>query len=89
TTGDFATQFQSKANLALLSVAKGEPTTGTVLDAGVERWNDDGSVDVLVVAKVTAKTPDSKNSADGAYRWVVTAKQEGNQWKVSSLLEVV
>ena len=42
---------------------------GTVLDAAVARWNDDGSVDVLVVTKFTSKSPDGKvvleEKADG------------------------
>ncbi|MGO9508918.1 MAG: mammalian cell entry protein, partial [Mycobacterium sp.] len=45
-TGDFAKQYKDKANEILLQVARAEPATGTVLDAGVERWNDDGSVSV-------------------------------------------
>jgi Mce-associated membrane protein len=88
-TGEFAKQYQDKANEALIQVAKGEPATGTVLDAGVERWNDDGSANVLVATEVTATSPDGKNVTGIAYRWVVTAKQEGDQWKISSLVQVV
>jgi len=50
-TGDFAKQYQEKANEILLQVARAEPATGTVLDAGVERWNDDGTVIVIVAPK--------------------------------------
>ncbi|WP_343600743.1 mammalian cell entry protein [Mycobacterium sp.] len=88
-TGEFAKQYQQKANLAALAVAKGEPTTGTVLDAGVERWNDDGSANVLVAAEVNGKSPDGKKTVDVASRWLVTAQKEGNQWKISSLVQVI
>jgi Mce-associated membrane protein len=87
-TGEFAKQYEEKANLSLLQVAKGEPTTGTVLDAGVERWNDDGSANVLVATDVSVKSPDGKQ-VDAAYRWLVTAEKEGEQWKISSLLQVI
>lgn len=88
-TGEFARQYQEKANLTLLGVAKGDPTTGTVLDAGVERWNDDGSANVLVATEVSSKPPDDKKTVDAAYRWLVTAKREGDQWKISSLVQVI
>lgn len=88
-TGTFAKKYEDKKNEILLDVARGEPTTGTVLDAGVERWNDDGSVDVLVATDVTAKSPDGKQVFENANRWVATAKQEGNQWKISNLLQVI
>jgi Mce-associated membrane protein len=87
-TGEFAKQYQQKANLSLLEVAKGEPTTGKVLDAGVERWNDDGSANVLVATDVSATSPDGKE-VDAAYRWLITAEKEGEQWKISSLLQVI
>jgi Mce-associated membrane protein len=87
-TGEFAKQYHDKANEALLRVARGEPATGTVLDAGVERWNDDGSASVMVATGVTSKSPDG-NNVEVAYRWVVTAKREGDQWKISSLLQVI
>jgi Mce-associated membrane protein len=88
-TGEFAKQYQGKENEILLNVAKGEPTKGTVLDAGVERWNDDGSANVLVATEVTWKSPDGKQVFENTNRWVATANQEGNQWKISSLLQVV
>jgi Mce-associated membrane protein len=88
-TGEFAKQYQEKANHALLQVARSEPTTGTVLDVGIERWNDDGTANVLVITDVTSKTPDGKNVVDVKYRWLVTAEQEGAQWKISSLLQVI
>lgn len=88
-TGDFAKQYQDKANEILLQVARAEPTTGTVLDAGVERWNDDGSANVLVATEVTSKSPDDKQVFESTSRWAATAKQEGNQWKISNLLKVI
>jgi Mce-associated membrane protein len=88
-TGDFAKQFHDKANEILLQVARAEPTSGSVLDAGVERWNDDGSANVLVATGVTSKSPDEKQVFENTNRWTATAKQEGNQWKISSLLQVI
>ncbi|PIJ35354.1 mammalian cell entry protein [Mycobacterium heckeshornense] len=88
-TGDFAKQYQDKENEVLVQVARGEPTKGTVLDAGVERWTDDGGANVLVAVDVTAKSPDGKQVFENATRWVATAKQEGNQWKISNLVQVM
>ena len=59
-----------------------------MLDAGVERWNDDGSADVLVATSTTTTLPDGKTIEDGS-RWVATAIQEGDQWKISNLLQVI
>ena len=59
-TGDFAKQYHDKQNEILIQIAQAEPTKGTTLDAGVERWNDDGSANVLVATDVTYKTPDQK-----------------------------
>lgn len=88
-TGGFAEQYRENQNQILVGVARSEPTTGTVLDAGVARWNDDGSADVLVVTKFTSKTTDGKLVAERASRWVVTVAQEGDQWKVSNLIPVI
>ncbi|BBU24924.1 hypothetical protein MYXE_47140 [Mycobacterium xenopi] len=88
-TGDFAKQYQDKENEVLVQVARGEPTKGTVLDAGVERWTDDGGANVLVAVDVTAKSPDGKQVFENATRWVATARQEGNQWKISNLVQVM
>jgi Mce-associated membrane protein len=87
-TGDFAKQYRDKANEILLQVARAEPATGTVLGAGVERWNDDGSVNVMVATEVTSKSPDEKQVLENTNRWTATATQEGNQWKISNLLQV-
>jgi Mce-associated membrane protein len=59
-----------------------------VLGAGVERWNDDGSANVMVATEVTSKSPDEKQVLGSTNRWTVTATQEGNQWKISNLLQV-
>lgn len=88
-TGEFAQLYRDNQNEVLVQVARSEPTTGTVLDAGVERWNDDGSVDVLVVTRFTSKSSDGKLRVERENRWVVTAKQEGDQWKISSLIPMI
>jgi Mce-associated membrane protein len=88
-TGDFAKQYRAKANEILLQVARAEPATGTVLDAGVERWNDDGSVNVMVATAVTSKSPDEKQVFENTNRWMAIVTQEGNQWKISNLLQVI
>lgn len=88
-TGDFAKEYHDKANQILLQVAQAEPATGTVVEVGVERWNDDGSVNVLVVTEFTSKSPDGKQVYKNTNRWATTAKQEGNQWKISKLDQVV
>ena len=88
-SGDFAKKFTEHQNEIALQVARAERTTGSILDAGVERWNDDGSVTVLVVTLVTSKSPDEKQVYENANRWTATAKQEGNQWKISALEQVI
>lgn len=88
-TGDFAKQFQQNANQILLQVARAEPATGNVLDAALERWNDDGSVNVMVATAITTKSPDEKQVVENANRWTATATQEGNKWKISNLQQVI
>ncbi len=88
-TGDFAKEYRDKANEILLQVARAEPATGTVLDAGVERWNDDGSATVIVATAVSTKSPDGKQVWENANRWTTTATREGNQWKISNLQQVI
>jgi Mce-associated membrane protein len=87
-TGDFAKMFKEKINEILVRVAQAEPTQGTVVDAGVQRWADDGSADVLVATKTSSKTPDGQTLESGD-RWVVTAKKEGPLWKISNLIQVI
>jgi Mce-associated membrane protein len=89
TTGDFADQYRQNQNQILAGVARSELISGTVLDAGVQRWNDDGSVDVLVVTKLTSKPLDGKLVVERVDRWLVTAKPEGDQWKISSLIPMI
>ncbi|MFV0495176.1 mammalian cell entry protein [Mycobacterium sp.] len=88
-TGTFRKEFEAKGNEILIQVARAEPSTGTVLEAGAERWNDDGSVTVLVATDVTSKSPDGKQVVDNTNRWAATAVQEGNQWKISNLQQVI
>jgi Mce-associated membrane protein len=88
-TGDFAKQYRANENDILVQVAQAEPTKGTALAAGVERWNDDGSANVMVATEVTSKSPDGKQTLDNTNRWVVTAQREGSQWKISSLQQVI
>lgn len=88
-TGDFSKQYQQNANQILLQVARAEPATGTVLDAGVERWNDDGSANVMVATAISTKSADEKQVMENTNRWAATATQEGNQWKISSLQQVI
>lgn len=88
-TGDFAQQYRDNQNQILIQVAKSEPASGSVLDAGVARCNDDGSIDVLVVTKFTSKSADGKVVLERGNRWVVTAKQEGERWKISNLIPML
>jgi Mce-associated membrane protein len=88
-TGDFAKHYHDKQNEILIQIAQAEPTKGTTLAAGVERWNDDGSANVMVATDITFKSPDGKQTLDNTNRWVVTAQREGNQWKISSLQQVI
>jgi Mce-associated membrane protein len=88
-TGEFVKTFNEKQNEIVLQVARAEPTTGVVLDAGVQRWNDDGSADVLVATKMTSTTPDGKQTIETGSRWVATAVKEGQQWKINRLIQVI
>ena len=87
-TGAFAQDFRDRINEIVVQVAQFEPTEGVVLDAGVERWNDDGSADVLVAIETVTTYPDGRTFEDGS-RWVATAIQEGDQWKINNLLPVI
>jgi Mce-associated membrane protein len=88
-TGDFAKAFKEKMNEIVVQVARAEPTTGTVLDAGVQRWNDNGSADVLVATKISTTGPDGKSTIESGNRWVVTTIEEGQQWRISQLIQVI
>jgi Mce-associated membrane protein len=87
-TGQFAKLYQERMNEVVIQVARSEPTIGTVQAVGIDSWNDDGSVNVVVAAKSSTKLPDGKVVEDGN-RWVVTATKEGEQWKISNLLQVI
>ena len=89
-TGDFAKVFKQRQNEIMVTVARAEPTTGSVMEAGVSRWNDDGSADVLVATKiVTTGGPDGKTVIESGNRWVATAIKEGQQWKIDRLVQVI
>jgi Mce-associated membrane protein len=88
-TGDFAKSFKEKMNEIVVQVARAEPTTGTVLEAGVQRWNDNGGADVLVATKISTTGPDGKSTIESGNRWVVTTIEEGQQWKISQLIQVI
>jgi len=87
-TGDFAKQYKEKLDAMLLQVARAQPSAGTVEAAGVQRWNEDGSADILIAMKLTTTTADGKSTVESGSRWVVTASQEGQQWKISRLNQV-
>lgn len=88
-TGEFAKMFQEKMNEIVVRVARAEPTTGTVLEAGVQRWDANGSADVLVATKTISKSPDGKSTIESGSRWVATVVEEGQQWKISQLIQVI
>lgn len=91
-TGEFAKTFKEKMNEIVIQVARAEPTQGAVVEAGVEVGAQDrhanGSIDVLVATTTTSKTADGKTIESGN-RWVATATQEGQQWKISQLIQVI
>ena len=87
-TGEFARVYRENLNALLIQIARSEPSRGAVEALGIERWNDDGSADVVVAAKTTSKTPDGKTVESGS-RWVVTAIKEGQLWKISRMTQVI
>lgn len=89
-TGEFAKLYSERMNEVVLQVARTEPGIGTVEDGavGISRWNDDGSASVVAVANTTTTMPDGKK-IQSATRWVVRAIKEGEQWKVSNLMQVL
>lgn len=88
-TGDFAKSFKEKMNEIVIQVARAEPTQGTVTEAGVQRWNDNGSADLLVATKISTTAADGKTTIESGNRWVVTTIEEGQQWKISQLIQVI
>lgn len=87
-TGKMAEDYKARINEIAVAVARSEPTAGEVIDAGVERWNDDGSATVVVVTQTVTTMPDGARVENGN-RWVVTTIQEGDQWKISNLAQVI
>lgn len=87
-TGNFAKMYSDRMNEVVLQVAQSEPGFGTVQDVGIERWNPDGSASVIAVASMATKLPDG-TKIDSGSRWEVTAIKEGDQWKVSDLIQVL
>lgn len=88
-SGEFAQWWQDSRNDILIQIARGPVVNATILDAGVERWNDDGSVEVLVVAKTSIKGVDGKTAAEPTVRCLETARQEGDRWTISNLSPVI
>ena len=87
-TGNFAKLYSDKMTEVVIQVAQAEPGVGTVQEIGIERWNPDDSVNVIAVANMTTTMPDGKKIDSGS-RWEVTAVKEGDQWKVSDLIQVL
>jgi Mce-associated membrane protein len=87
-TGNFAKMYSDRMNEVVIQVARAERGFGTVQEIGIERWNNDGSASVIAVANMTTKLPDGQ-SFDTNTRWEVTAVREGDQWKVSDLIQVL
>ena len=87
-TGEFAKMYKDKMNEIVVAVARAEPSIGAVSELGIQRWNDDGSADVVAVADMTTTLPDGKKIHSNS-RWVVTAIKEGDRWKVSNLIQVI
>ncbi len=48
-----AKQYHERANDILIRIFRGGTDHRTVLDAGVQGWNEDGSANVLVVTQIT------------------------------------
>jgi Mce-associated membrane protein len=88
-TGEFAKEFKEKQNAILIQVARAEPTKGSVVDAGIEKWHDDGSVSVLVATKISTTIGQPRKPVESGSRWVVSAVKEGQQWKISQLTQVI
>lgn len=88
-TGEFAMMFTERLNDLLVQVVRSEPSVGTVLEAGVQGWNDDGSAEVLLATRVSTTTSDGKTPTTRGSRWIATTVKEGQHWKVSRLVQVL
>ena len=87
-TGNFAKLYSDKMTQVVIEVARAEPGVGTVQEVGIERWNSDDSANVIAVANMTTTMPDG-TKIDSASRWEITAVKEGDQWRVSDLIQVL
>jgi len=87
-TGNFAMLYSEMMNDVVIQVAQSEPGTGAVQELGIQQWNPDGSATVVAVTNMTTKLPDGTKVESGN-RWEVTAVKEGEQWKVSDLIQVI
>lgn len=87
-TGNFAKLYSEKMTDIVVQVARAERGVGTVQELGIDTWNDDGSANVVAVTAMTTTMPDGRK-VDSGSRWVVTAIKEGDQWKVSNLIQVL
>ena len=63
-TGNFAKIYSEKMNEIVMQVARAEPGAGPVQEIGIERWNADGSADVIAVANMTTKLPGRREDRD-------------------------
>lgn len=88
-TGEFAQEYEARKTETLVQIAMAQPTSGTVVEAGVEKWNSDGSADVIVVTTISTTSADGKTPIESGIRWLVTAVVEGEQWKISRLREAL
>ena len=87
-TGNFAKLYSEKMTEVVIQVAQAEPGVGAVQEIGIERWNPDESANVIAVANMTTTMPDG-TKIDSGSRWEITAVKEGEQWKVSDLIQVL
>jgi len=60
-----------------------------VVEAGVQQRNSDGSVEVLLATEVATAAPDRKSTIESGSRWVAAVVKEGQEWKISSLVQVI
>ncbi|WP_082949034.1 hypothetical protein [Mycobacterium sp. 1274756.6] len=88
-TGELETYWRESRDRILIEVAKGAKSEATVLYAGLERWNDDGSADVLVIARQRIQDDDGKTMAEPIAQVLETVRQEGGQWKISNMGPVI
>lgn len=88
-TGEFETEFKGRENEIAVIVARSEPSSGSVVEAGVEQWHGDDTVSLLITVNTVTATADGKGKVEDASRWVITAVEEGQQWKISQLTQVI